>query len=229
MQKNKFKKIDPGIFCLPTRCLPGREMNTKSMCESNLLDEWLCNCIAANTEKKSQRYSSLHDLVEIEARRTLHGRKGKRDTKMVLQQLWQELENDYLAISKRGDHPWLKLRLYAETAMKHGTARRGLYREAGPALFSSWNLLLADANSWYWKAIDLIAGTLEEAAELEEMREVNSYKMATLFFNSICSLMSQNIFSTKPEDVEEDVNDLMDLYFNGWQQRVEPQDFIALL
>ncbi len=94
-------------------------------------------------------------------------------------------------------------------------------------MFSSWNQYLGDSRSWYWTTIDLFATTVEDAIDTGEIREVNSIKVATLYLNAILSLMSHRTFSMQPEEIEDDVNDLMEIYFDGIAVRNESLDFIG--
>ena len=127
----------------------------------------------------------------------------------------RDLELEYERISRSGQPPVAKLGLYATASMKHVDNYRNLYREAGIIAFDSIDQRAGDRNSWYWKAAELFAATLDEAVQQRAIREVNTLKAGTMFLDSVRALMAHQVFSAASADIEDDVRDLMDLYLNG--------------
>lgn len=147
----------------------------------------------------------------------------------VVEFAFNDLEGEYLSISSSDNQPGVKLRLYALASMKHIEKHQALFMALSSNMFNTWDRYLTDHQSWYWKTVDLIASTLNEAITIGEIKEVNSLKIAALYLNSICMLMSHRIFSTEPESVEDDISDLLDLYFDGLATNDNSSDFSSIL
>jgi len=80
-------------------------------------------------------------------------------------------------------------------------------------------LRISDKNSWYWTIAGMLGKVLEEASGSGMIRPMNYVKMSALFIDSINSLMAHRIFSEVEETIEQDVDELMDLYLNGLKLR----------
>lgn len=147
----------------------------------------------------------------------------------VIDDIFNDLRTKFLKIYRKDKQPGEKIRLYALVSMTHIEAYQSLFGNLNSNLFSNWNRYVSDPQSWYWKAVDIIASTLYEAIDTGEIKEVNGMKVATLYLNSILMLMSHRILSSKPELVVDDLNDLLDLYFDGLATNDNTIDYAAIL
>jgi hypothetical protein len=81
------------------------------------------------------------------------------------------------------------------------------------------DLRISDKKSWYWTIAGMLGKVLEEASASGMIRPVNYVKVSALFIDSINSLMAHRILSEVEETIEQDVDELMDLYLNGLKHR----------
>ena len=65
----------------------------------------------------------------------------------------------------------------------------------------------------------MLGKVLEEASASGMIRPVNYVKVSALFIDSINSLMAHRILSEVEETIEQDVDELLDLYLNGLKLR----------
>ena len=65
----------------------------------------------------------------------------------------------------------------------------------------------------------MLGKVLEEAAASRMFRHMNYVKVSALFLDSINSLMAHRIFFEVEETIEQDVDELLDLYLNGLKPR----------
>ena len=99
--------------------------------------------------------------------------------------------------------------------MKHTEENKPLLYELKRVVFSTMDQHISDKQSWYWSTIGLFSGAMDEAIKAGKLRPMNTAKVAALFLDSINSLMSHRILSTVTETIEEDIQELMDLFING--------------
>jgi hypothetical protein len=94
-----------------------------------------------------------------------------------------------------------------------------LLRQLRTVLFATMDLRISDKKSWYWTIAGMLGKVLEEASASGKIRPVNYIKVSALFIDSINSLMAHRILSEVEETIEQDVDELMDLYLNGLKLR----------
>jgi hypothetical protein len=77
------------------------------------------------------------------------------------------------------------------------------------------DLRISDRNSWYWTLAGMLGKVLEKAAASGTFRHMNYVKVSALFLDSINAIMAHRIFFEVEETIEQDVDELLDLYLNG--------------
>jgi AcrR family transcriptional regulator len=136
------------------------------------------------------------------------------------------LDYDYLPLQEHlkqiiqaeGEPLW-KLEQCIHVCLAHTEENKFLLRQLRTVLFATMDLRISDKNSWYWTIAGMLGKVLEEAAASGMIRPVNYVKVSALFIDSINSLMAHRIFSEVEETIEQDVDELMDLYLNGLKHR----------
>ncbi len=99
--------------------------------------------------------------------------------------------------------------------LRHTEENVFLLKQLRTVLFATMDQRISDKNSWYWTIAGMLGKVLEEAAASGMIRPVNYVKVSALFIDSINSLMVHRIFSQVKETIEQDVEELLDIYFNG--------------
>ncbi len=128
---------------------------------------------------------------------------------------FSDLEKEYKRIAQSDSSTVEKLRMYATASLYMVTLNKVLFWELRSVMFNSIDQHVGDPDSWYWEMVDLFSETLREGVEREEMRDVDTIKMGALFLNSLNGLVMHHVLSVGSVDIEDDVNDLIDLYLNG--------------
>ena len=121
-------------------------------------------------------------------------------------------------ISAEGEPLW-KLEQCIHVCLAHTEENKLLLRQLRTVLFATMDLRISDKNSWYWTIAGMLGKVLEEASASGMIRPVNYIKVSALFIDSINSLMAHRILSGVEETIEQDVDELMDLYLNGLKLR----------
>ena len=121
-------------------------------------------------------------------------------------------------ISAEGD-PLRKLERCIHVCLAHTEENKFLLRQLRTVLFATMDLRISDKKSWYWTIAGMLGKVLEEASASGMIRPVNYIKVSALFIDSINSLMAHRILSEVEETIEQDVDELMDLYLNGLKLR----------
>ena len=127
---------------------------------------------------------------------------------------FDELESDYRMIAVSDQAPVAKLGLYATISMKHLVN----YIEPFQKLHEKGVFCAgfhAGEDSWHSGVVDLFTNTLEEAGHTGSIRAVETRRVATMFLDAILSLMAHRLETADPNDIEDDIRVLMDLYLNG--------------
>jgi AcrR family transcriptional regulator len=121
-------------------------------------------------------------------------------------------------ISAEGD-PLRKLEQCIHVCLAHTEENKFLLRQLRTVLFATMDLRISDKKSWYWTIAGMLGKVLEEASASGMIRPVNYVKVSALFIDSINSLMAHRILSEVEETIEQDVDELLDLYLNGLKLR----------
>ena len=127
---------------------------------------------------------------------------------------FDELEREYQLIAATDQAPLAKLGLYATTSMNHLVnlvKPFQILKEKGPLIA----VLQTSEGSWHSRVVDIIATTLEEAVQTGAIRPIETRRVGAMFLDAILSLMAHRLDSAEPDDIEDDVRLLMDLYLNG--------------
>jgi AcrR family transcriptional regulator len=124
-------------------------------------------------------------------------------------------------ISAKGEPLW-KLEQCIHVCLAHTEDNKLLLRQLRTVLFATMDLRISDKTSWYWSIAGLLGKVLEEASASGIIRPVNYVKVSALFIDSINSLMAHRILSEVKETIEQDVDELMDLYLNGLTLKKTP-------
>jgi AcrR family transcriptional regulator len=117
-------------------------------------------------------------------------------------------------ISAKGEPLW-KLEQCIHVCLAHTEENKFLLRQLRTVLFATMDLRISDKNSWYWTIAGMLGKVLEEASASGMIRPANYVKVSALFIDSINSLMAHRILSEVEETIDQDVDELMDLYLNG--------------
>jgi len=99
--------------------------------------------------------------------------------------------------------------------LQHSEDNKHLLKQLRTVLFATMDIRISDKKSWYWILADMLGKVLEEATVSGMIRPVNYVKISALFIDSINSLMAHRILSDVKETIEQDVDQMMDLYLNG--------------
>ena len=121
-------------------------------------------------------------------------------------------------ISAKGEPLW-KLEQCIHVCLAHTEENKFLLRQLRTVLFATMDLRISDKKSWYWTIAGMLGKVLEEASASGMIRPVNYIKVSALFIDSINSLMAHRILSEVEENIDQDVDELMDLYLNGLKLR----------
>jgi AcrR family transcriptional regulator len=121
-------------------------------------------------------------------------------------------------ISAEGD-PLRKLEQCIHVCLAHTEENKFLLRQLRTVLFATMDLRISDKKSWYWTIAGRLGKVLEEASASGMIRPVNYVKVSALFIDSINSLMAHRILSEVEETIEQDADELLDLYLNGLKHR----------
>jgi len=121
-------------------------------------------------------------------------------------------------ISAEGDPLW-KLEQCIHVCLAHTEENKFLLRQLRTVLFATMDLRISDKKSWYWTIAGMLGKVLEEASASGMIRPVNCVKVSALFIDSINSLMAHRILSEVEETIEQDTDELLDLYLNGLKHR----------
>jgi AcrR family transcriptional regulator len=121
-------------------------------------------------------------------------------------------------ISAEGD-PFWKLEQCIHVCLAHTEENKFLLRQLRTVLFATMDLRISDKKSWYWTIAGRLGKVLEEASASGMIRPVNYVKVSALFIDSINSLMAHRILSEVEETIEQDTDELLDLYLNGLKHR----------
>ena len=126
-----------------------------------------------------------------------------------------DLEQEYKQIAQSDISAVEKLRMYAMALLRVVAENKPLFSELRSVMFCTIDQHVGNPQSWYWEMVDLFAATLSEGVDKGEVRDVDTIKIGALFLNSLNGLVMHHVLSTVSEDIEDDVNDLMDLYLHG--------------
>ncbi len=131
---------------------------------------------------------------------------------------FDKLHSDYRMIAATDQAPVAKLGLYATFSMRHLINHIEPFQKLyGKGVFCSG--FHAGEDSWHSGVVDLFTTTLEEAVHTGAIRAVETRRVATMFLDAILSLMARRLKTADPDDSEDDVRVLMDLYLNGLMTR----------
>lgn len=133
----------------------------------------------------------------------------------VLDYAYLPLQEQLKKIIQAGGEPLWKLEQCIHVCLAHTEENKFLLRQLRTVLFATMDLRISDKKSWYWTIAGMIGKVLEEASASGMIRSVKYVKVSALFIDSINSLMAHRIFSEVEESIQQDVDELMDLYLNG--------------
>jgi len=137
----------------------------------------------------------------------------------VLDFAYLPLQEQLKQIIQAGGEPLRKMEQCIHVCLAHTEENKFLLRQLRTVLFATMDLRISKKNSWYWNIAGMLGKVLEEASESGMIRPVNYVKVSALFIDSINSLMAHRIFIEVEETIEQDVDELMDLYLNGLKFR----------
>jgi AcrR family transcriptional regulator len=137
----------------------------------------------------------------------------------VLDYAYLPLQEQLKKIIPAGGEPLRKLEQCIHVCLAHTEENKFLLRQLRTVLFATMDLRISDKKSWYWTIAGMLGKVLEEASASGMIRPVNYIKVSALFIDSINSLMAHRILSEVEETIEQDVDELMDLYLNGLKLR----------
>ena len=127
---------------------------------------------------------------------------------------FSELETQYRLISESNQAPLAKLGLYATASMKHlVTFKKPLQHLDDNGLFGIG--LYTGEDGWHSRVVDIVATTLEKAIHAGAIRTVEPRRVGIMFVDAILSMMAHRLETAEPDEIEDDVRLLMDLYLNG--------------
>jgi len=133
----------------------------------------------------------------------------------ILDHAYESLQQDLHRIILAKDEPLKKLENCITVCLQHSEDNKSLLKQLRTVLFATMDIRISDKNSWYWTLADMLGKVLEEATASGMIRPVNYVKISALFIDSINSLMAHRILSDVKETIEQDVEEMMDLYLNG--------------
>jgi AcrR family transcriptional regulator len=137
----------------------------------------------------------------------------------VLDYAYLPLQEQLKKIISAEGEPFWKLEQCIHVCLAHTEENKFLLRQLRTVLFATMDLRISDKKSWYWTIAGMLGKVLEEASASGMIRPVNYVKVSALFIDSINSLMAHRILSEVEETIEQDVDELMDLYLNGLKLR----------
>ena len=137
----------------------------------------------------------------------------------VLDYAYLPLQEQLKKIIPAGGEPLWKLEQCIHVCLAHTEENKFLLRQLRTVLFATMDLRISDKKSWYWTIAGMLGEVLEEASASGTIRPVKYVKVSALFIDSINSLMAHRILSEVEETIEQDVDELMDLYLNGLKHR----------
>lgn len=108
-----------------------------------------------------------------------------------------------------------KLAQCIRVSLRHTEENVPLLKQLRTVLFATVDQRISDKNSWYWTLAGMLGKVLEQSAASGTIRPVNYVKVSALFLDSINSLMVHRIFSEVENTIEQDVEELLNLYING--------------
>ncbi len=133
----------------------------------------------------------------------------------VLDHAYLPLQKDLHRIILSKDEPLKKLEQIILVCLQHSEENKFLLKQLRTVLFATMDQRISDKDSWYWTIASMLGKVLEEAVTSGIIRPVNYVKISALFIDSINSLMAHRILSEVDETIEQDVEQMLDLYFNG--------------
>ncbi len=133
----------------------------------------------------------------------------------VLDHTYEPLQQDLHRIIPAEEEPLKKLEQCIIVCLKHSEDNKLLLKQLRSVLFATMDFRISNKKSWYWTIANMLGKILEEAAASGIIRSVNYVKISALFIDSINSLMAHRILSDVEESIEQDVEEMMDLYLNG--------------
>ena len=133
----------------------------------------------------------------------------------VLDRAYLPLQQDLHEIILTKEDPLKKLENCITVCLQHTEDNKFLLKQLRTVLFATMDIRISDKNSWYWILADMLGKVLEESAASGMIRPVNFVKVSALFIDSINSLMAHRILSDVKETIDQDVDEMMDLYLNG--------------
>jgi len=140
----------------------------------------------------------------------------------VLDYAYLPLQEQLKQIIQAEGEPLWKLEQCIHVCLSHTEENKLLLRQLRTVLFATMDMRISDKKSWYWTIAGMLGKVLEEASASGMIRPVNYIKVSALFIDSINSLMAHRILSEVEETIEQDVDELMDLYLNGLTLRKMP-------
>ncbi len=137
----------------------------------------------------------------------------------VLDCAYLPLQEQLKTIIPAEGEPLRKLEQCIHVSLAHTEENRFLLRQLRTVLFATMDQRISDKHSWYWTIAGMLGKVLEEASASGMMRPVNYVNVSALFIDSINSLMARRIFCKVEQTIEQDVDELLDLYLNGLKPR----------
>jgi len=129
----------------------------------------------------------------------------------------EPLGKEYESVVNSDADPVFKLERLALETLMYAENHKALLYEVRSVMFNfnTHEQVMEDHNSWYWNTVNLISAVLDEAVKSGRFRSFNPRKMANLFFESINALMTHRVLTDVEETIEEDTQEMMELYIKG--------------